>query len=632
MSWRGCVAAVGVLSLAGTASGQERFDVRAHYAKQEVMIPMRDGVRLFTSIYVPKNSAATHPILMRRTPYSCFPYGPDAFPPAVGGQQERHMRAGYIIVCQDVRGQNRSEGEYANVRPVLPVKRSPNDVDETTDTYDTVEWLVRNLATSNGRVGISGISYPGFYAWMGTIDAHPAVKATSPQAPVSKWMDGDDFYHNGALLLSHAFDFYSGFGRPRRPGAAAFARPFDHGTPDGYAFFLRLGPLANANATYFHGEIAFWDTLTTNDQWNAYWAARNVLPHLKDLRPATLVVGGWFDTENLFGALNSYQANERQSPRAENRLVMGPWSHGQWGGGTADSLGPIGWDAATSRFYTDSIEGPFFDYHLTGRGTLDLPEAWMFDTGRKQWRRFDAWPPANATMRRLVLGSAGVLALDRGDARGATGGTAAPAAYDEYVHDPAKPVPYTSEITHWYNPAFMLEDQRFASRRPDVLVYQTEPLTEDVTVAGPFRVRFTVSTSGTDADWVVKVIDVFPDDAGGPTVRGRGGRGVRLGGYQMLVRGDVLRGKFRNGLDRPEPFTPDVPTPLTFTLQDAFHTFAKGHRIMIQVQSSWFPMVDLNPGVFKHLFEATAADFRTTTQRVYHGIGHASVVELTVLP
>jgi hypothetical protein len=634
MTWRSSAVVMAALCVVRPAAAQERFDVAAHYAKQEVMIPMRDGVRLFTSIYVPKDSGTKHPILMRRTPYSCAPYGTEA-PPFMGRQQERHMRAGYIIVCQDVRGAWMSEGTYANVRPILTGRRGKRDTDETTDTYDTVEWLVKNLKTGNGRVGISGVSYPGFYTWTGTVNAHPAVKATSPQAPVSKWMGGDDFYHNGALLLPHAFNFYANFGRVR-PAPTTERQPgFDHGTPDEYAFFLRMGPLANANAKYFRGEIPFWDSLTANDRWNDYWAARDVLAHLRDLTPATLVVGGWFDTENLFGALNSYKVNERLSPKAENRLVMGPWSHGQWNGG-GDSLGPISWDQETAAFYTDSIEGPFFDHYLKGTPALDLPEAFVFNTGAKQWGRFSSWPPADAVKRTLWLQEGSGLRFGGSDGNDGSDGRStrsAPTPYDEYLHDPAKPVPYTNQVGGWYNAAFMLEDQRFAARRPDVLVYQTEPLAEDVTIAGPIRVRFTVSTSGTDADWVVKVIDVFPDDMGNTNVRARRrAPGVRLGGYQMLVRGDVLRGKFRNSLAAPEPFVPDQPTTIGFTLQDAFHTFKAGHRIMIQVQSSWFPMIDLNPGTFVRAIEAKPEDFRKTVQRVYRSPQHPSYVELTVLP
>ena len=572
------------------------------YSKQEVMIPMRDGARLFTSILTPRDASAAAPILRRRTPYSCRPYGPEAFPETVPNQMGRYLREGYIVVCQDVRGRYMSEGEYANVRPYLPEKDGPEDIDETTDTWDTVEWLVANLDADNGKVGISGISYPGFYAWMGTIDAHPAVAATSPQAPVSKWMSGDDFFHNGAFLLPHAFNFYSSFGWPRPAPKSEPDMGLEKGTPDEYEFFLRMGPLSNANALYFDHQVAFWDTLTMNGEWNDYWAARDVLPHLEGLRPATLVVGGWFDTENLYGALNSYAAAERQSPGASNTLVMGPWYHGGWNSSRGDSLGAIEWGSATSLFYTDSIEGPFFDHWLKDAPDPGLPEAFVFDTGAKGWRRFDAWPPAEAGDAALYLHEGGALGFQPPPA--------AAREFDEYVHDPANPVPYTNSVEEWYDPAFMLEDQRFASRRPDVLDYRTPVLEEDVTIAGPIRVSLTVSTSGTDADWVVKLIDVFPDSL-------EGGDPVPLGGYEMLVRGDVIRGKFRNSLAEPEPFRPNAPTAVAYTLQDAFHTFKKGHRIMVQIQSSWFPMVDLNPGSFMDIFQATESDFRATTQRVY---------------
>jgi putative CocE/NonD family hydrolase len=594
-----------------TAGGP--LDLARTHDKQEVMIPMRDGVRLFTSILVPKSASATTPapILMRRTPYSCRPYGESEFPESVSNQMGRYLSEGYIVVCQDVRGRYLSEGEYANVRPYLTEKDGAEDIDETTDTWDTVEWLVNNLDMDNGRVGISGISYPGFYTWMGTIDAHPAVAATSPQAPVSKWMAGDDFFHNGAFLLPHAFDFYSSFGWPRPEPTTEPNQRMAKATPDEYAFFLRMGPLSNANELYFHHRVAFWDTLTMNGQWNDYWAARNILPHLQNLRPATLVVGGWFDTENLFGALNSYAANERQSPGATNTLVMGPWYHGGWNSSRGDSLGAIGWGSATSLFYTDSIEGPYFDHWLKGAPDPGLPEALVFNTGEKAWHRFDAWPPKTTIEATLYLGPAGGLGFEPPEQAGK--------GYDEYVHDPAHPVPYTEEIREWYDPAFMLEDQRFASRRPDVLSYRTPALDEDVTLAGPIDVALTASTSGTDADWVVKLVDVFPDSTSG-------GDPVPLSGYQMLVRGDVLRGKFRNGLDRPEPFRAGEPTAVSFTLQDVFHTFRKGHRIMVQVQSSWFPMVDRNPGVFTDIFQATESDFRSTTQRVYRSRAHPSTL------
>jgi putative CocE/NonD family hydrolase len=607
---------------AGALVAQDGAYIRAHYTKREVQIPMRDGVKLFTAIYVPKDTTETHPIIITRTPYSVAPYGPDAFPPFVGNQRSAYFHENYIVVYQDVRGRYMSEGTYVNVRPYVETKRGTQDIDETTDTYDTVDWLVKHVPGNNGRVGISGISYPGFYSSMGAIDAHPAVKAVSPQAPVSKWMGGDDFFHNGALLLPHAFDFFSAFGRPL-PGPHTRRDPrFDHGTPDGYEFFLNMGPLPQANVKYMHDSVAFWNDIMRHGTWDDFWAARDVLPHLQHLKPAMLWVGGWFDTENLWGALHAYAAAERQSPGAVNRLVMGPWSHGQWARNPGDSLGEIAWGSRTAEFYTDSIEVPFMDYYLKGGGAPPKTfEAAVFNTGANVWRFLDAWPPTNTTTANLYLRSDGGLAFDAPTASGP--------AYDEYVSDPAKPVPYTAEITHWYDPSFMLQDQRFAARRPDVLVYETPPLGGDVAVAGPITVDFAVSTTGTDCDWIVKLIDVFPDTMGA-RVRVPPGD-PPLGGYEMLVRGDVLRGKFRNSLAKPKPFVPGQVTPITYEMNDIFHTFKAGHRIMVQVQSTWFPMIDLNPGKFENIYQARAQDFQKTTQRVYHSANHPSHLVVQVM-
>jgi len=605
-----------MLTFAVPAAAQDADFIRANYAKQEVLIPMRDGIRLFTTIYTPKQAGRPRPIVLNRTPYSVAPYGADSMPRSMDDQTMAYMRLGYIIVRQDVRGRWMSEGDYVNVRPVNTARKSAQDIDETTDTWDTVEWLVNQVPGNNGRVGVRGTSYPGFYSSMAAISGHPAIRAVSPQAPVTEWMAGDDFFHNGALLLPHAFDFYAGFGQPRPRPTSERGPGFDHGTPDGYAFFLRLGALRNANPRYFHGQVAFWDTLTAHGQWDPFWAARSVRPHLRNLKPAILWVGGWFDTENLWGALNAYAAAERQNPGIENRLVMGPWSHGQWNRGPATALGALTWSSATANFFTDSLEVPFFNHYLDDGPAPRPYEAAVFETGTNVWRFLDHWPPAPTDKASYYLRPDG----------GLSHAPAPPfAGYDEYRSDPARPVPYTAEYRHWYNPAFMLEDQRFASRRPDVLVYQTEPLAEDVTLAGPITVDFIVSTSGTDADWIVKLVDVFPDDYETPA----GGRG--LGGYQMLVRGDVLRGKFRNGLDRPEPFVPDSATALRFTLQDAFHTFRRGHRVMVHVQSTWFPMIDRNPGKFMDIFTAADSDFQPTTQRVYRSAEHPSRVILPVL-
>jgi hypothetical protein len=605
---------------------QEPFDYRAHYTKREVMIPMRDGVRLYTRIFIPKDTTQPHPFVMVRTPYANFPYGPDSFPARVDHITEAYARENFILVGQDVRGRWMSEGEFMDVRPVIEKKTTNRDVDEPSDTYDAIDWLVKNIPGNNGRVGVRGTSYPGFYAEMAALSGHPALKVASPQAPVTEWMGGDDFFHNGALLLAHSF-FFNSFGRPRpHPTSGRQTFPgFGAGT-DGYAQALRLGAIPNINRMLYHDSVAFWDSIVAHPMWDAFWAARSGRPHLHDIRPAVLWVGGWFDTENLWGALHAYAAAERQSPGTENRLVMGPWHHGQWNVVPGDSLGDIAWGSATSRFYSDSIEIPFFNYYLLdGQPAPRKFEAAVFETGRNAWHFADVWPPVTEA-RSLYLHSEGALsfAAPRGQGR---------ALSDGYVSDPAKPVPYTAEITQWYDPGFMVEDQRFAARRPDVLVYRTAPLDSALTVAGPIGVDFTVSTTGTDQDFIVKLIDVFPDDYGHDEMFafGRPSAAAKLGGYQMLVRGDVMRGKFRNSTAKPEPFRPGVPTALRFTMNDVYHTFRAGHRLMVQVQSTWFPMVDRNPGRFMDIYHAKNSDFRATTQRVYRSADYPSHIVLPVL-
>ncbi len=603
-----------------TASPQDGAYIRQHYTKYEHRIEMRDGVKLFTVVYVPKDRSKQYPILLMRTPYSVRPYGVDAYLGDAGNQRARYFRDGYVMAYQDVRGRYMSEGEFVNVRPYIPDKKSPKDIDETTDTYDTVDWLVKNVPANNGKVGISGISYPGFYSSMGAIDAHPAVKAVSPQAPVSQWMGGDDWFHNGAFLLSHAFNFYVKFGWPRPQPKSEPDPGFDYPTPDGYEFFLQLGVLSNADAEYMNGKVAFWNQLMSHGTWDSFWAARDILPHLRNIKPAMLVVGGWFDAENLYGALHTYQSIEKNNPGATNSLVMGPWSHGEWARTDGEELGAIDFGSRTADYYTEHVELPFFNHYLKGEGELDLAEATVFDTGADQWRRYPSWPPPGGESRKLYLHENGGLSFEPprdGEAED-----------DEYVSDPDKPVPYTGQIAQWYNRAYMLEDQRFASRRPDVLVYETVPLDRDVTVAGPIDVSFTLSTSGTDSDWVVKLVDVLPEDTPDPAPNPDN---VRLGGYQMLVRGDVLRGKFREDLARPKPFVPNEATPVSFTLQDVLHTFKRGHRIMVQVQSSWFPLVDRNPQTFVDIYHAKPADYREATERVFHSRSRPSFLEVEVL-
>lgn len=618
-SLRGLVVLAILLFAAEPAVAQGGFDLKQHYNKREVMIPMRDGVKLFTAIYTPKDMSTPRPILMIRTPYSARPYGEDDFPRFSGMQGQYYAERNYILVTQDVRGRFMSEGTFMDVRPVKTKRTGPNDIDETTDTYDTVEWLVKNVSGNNGRVGIHGISYPGFYAWMGTINAHPAMKATSPQAPVSQWMSGDDFFHNGAFLVSHAFQFYANFGWPRPQPVQQYPRRFQLPHPDGYRFFLEQGTLQNLNDRFLRDSVEFWNLITQHGTWDEFWAERSVLPLLKNLKPAVLVVGGWFDAENLYGALNSYKAANDGTPNNRVRLVMGPWAHGWWQIPGLDSLGDIKFGSVTTEWFTNNVIGPYFDHELRGEAEPTLAEATVFMTGANEWRQLASWPP-KVEKRMLYFAERRALSWSKP--------ASANDAFDEYVNDPQTPVPYTDEIRPWYNAAYMLGDQRFASRRPDVLTYQTELLEEDVTIAGPITVRLNASTSGTDCDWIVKVIDVFPDTT--TTPRNTAARGVRLEGYQMMVRGDVLRGKFRNSMSKPEPFKPNQPTEITFDLQDVFHRFKKGHRIMVQVQSSWFPKIDRNPGVFMDIFKAKEGDFQRTTQRVYRGGARVSGVELGV--
>jgi uncharacterized protein len=613
------------LSLAIAPAGQAPAAdyARAHYTKYEYEIAMRDGKKLFTAVYVPKDTSQAYPILLTRTPYSVGPYGVDRYKTSLG-PSDLFMRDGYIFAYQDVRGRLMSEGEFVDMRPYKPVKAGPADTDESTDTYDTIDWLVKHVANNNGRVGLYGISYPGFYTAIGMIDAHPALKAASPQAPITDWFVGDDFHHNGALYLPHAFGFFSGFGWPRpKPTTQAGSR-FDYGTLDGFAFYQRLGALPHANERYFHGQVQFWNDLMAHEAYDAFWQARNLRPYLKNIAPAVMTVGGWFDAEDLFGALETYKNTERQSPKAYNTLVMGPWPHGGWARGDGESLGDVRFGSKTSEFFREKIEFPFFSAFLKGNGEPKLPEAYVFETGRNQWRALDAWPPKQAERRSLYLLPGGRLAFEQG--------AEAAAGYDEYVSDPAHPVPYVTTVASGMTREHMVDDQRFASRRPDVLTYQTEALTDDLTLAGPIWPSLRVATSGTDSDFVVKLIDVYPadypDEGGTP---GQADGYTRMGGYEQLVRGEVFRGKFRNGFDKPEPFQPNTPAKIDYVMPDVFHTFRRGHRIMIQVQSTWFPLVNLNPQKFVNILTATDADFQKATERIYRGGNTGSKVEVNVM-
>ena len=598
-------------------------EVKSLYTKYEYRIPMRDGKRLFTAVYVPKDQSQTWPILLTRTPYSAKPYGADQYR-ETPGPTSLFTKAGYIFVIQDVRGRWMSEGEFVNMRPHNPAKKSPNDIDESSDTFDTIDWLLKHVPNHNGKVGQWGISYPGFYTAAGMIDAHPALKAASPQAPVTDWFVGDDWHHNGALILVHMFGFMSRFDHPRPEPTKKFDATFDFETPDGYEFFLKLGPLSAAGKKFLKGEAAFWDEAMQHGTYDEFWKSRNIRPHLKDIKPAVLTVGGWFDAENLFGALEVYKQLKRNSPKTTNLLVMGPWVHGGWNRDDGSKLGNAPFNAKTSEFYREHIELPFFEFHLKDKGKPDIPEAWMFETGTNVWRKYDAWPPKTATSKTLYFHESGKLLAE------------APAdskkfkqQADEYPSDPEKPVPFLESIATGMVKEYMTDDQRFASRRPDVLVYMSDVLENDMTIAGPIEASLFVSTTGTDSDWVVKVVDVYPDDFPDPNPNPKG---VRMGGYQQLVRGDVMRGKFRNSFEKPEPFEPGKATPVKFTLQDACHTFRSGHRIMIQVQSSWFPLVDRNPQTFTDIYSSIPADFRKAMQTVYRTKDMPSSVSVLVVP
>lgn len=583
--------------------------IREHYTKYEHRIRMRDGVHLHTVAYVPKDTSHAWPIMLTRTPYSISPYGTDNYPDAKNPRTLRRfapswamIKDGYVFVHQDVRGRLMSEGQFVDVRPAGPV-------DESTDAFDTIEWLVKNVPNNNGRVGVWGISYPGFYAAQAAIAAHPAVKAVSPQAPVTEWFLGDDFHHNGALMLADAFDFYGNFGRAR-PKPTRKSQPWtsEHESGDVYDFFLELGPIANANAKYFEGKIAFWNDLMEHGTRDEFWKARDPRPRYRDAKPAIMTVGGWFDAEDLYGAMETYRAFERGKPRGENVLVMGPWKHGGWARHDGDKLGDVTFGAKTSLFYREKIELPFFQRHLKGTSAPPPPEAWVFETGTDQWMRYPAWPPPEAKRATLFLQPKGRLA--------ATPPTES-AAY-EYVSDPNKPVPYFGKATPSIDNDYMTADQRFAARRTDVVVLSTGELAADVSLAGPIEASLWVTTTGTDADFVVKLVDVHPQDS------------EELGGYQQLVRGEIMRGRFRNGFEKPEPFRPNEPALVRFTLPDVAHTFRSGHRIMVQIQSSWFPLADRNPQTFVDIAKATEADFRAATHRILVAPDKPSSVAVTV--
>lgn len=590
------------------------------YDKKEVYIEMRDGTKLFTSIYTPKDSSQNYPIMLYRTPYSVRPYG-EAYRSSLG-RNPWMEKDGYIWVYQDVRGRWMSEGSYTNMTPHIPGENMPGEVDESTDTYDTIEWLLKNIPNHNGRVGQKGISYPGFYTAAGMVEGHPALIASSPQAPIGDFFF-DDFHHNGAFLQSYWIAVALFGYQSEGPTTQRWYRSVNPQTPDGYQFYMDMGALKNASRWYGE-DNEFWQELINHPNYDEFWQKRSIIPHLKSVDHHVLTVGGLFDAEDLYGPLTIYKTTEKESQALSNRIVMGPWSHGDWARerGT-QKVGDIHFGDSLSTWFQKEIEAPFFRSTLIEATEPNLPEALFFDTGAKQWREFTEWPPANATTTNLFLADHGEIQVNAPDLDGKE-------AFDAFISDPSKPVPYTDKIRMVFTPRrYMTEDQRFAARRPDVLVYETPALEEDLTLAGEIFADLVVSTDQGDADWIVKLIDVFPADA--PNSE-HAADDVVFGNYHMMVRSEVMRGRFREDFATPKPFESNKPTQVKFQLQDVMHTFKKGHKLQIQIQSTWFPLIDRNPQKYvENIYKADDEDFVKSMHKIYHSSEHPSKITVQIL-
>ncbi|MFK7924357.1 MAG: CocE/NonD family hydrolase [Bacteroidia bacterium] len=593
--------------------------IKKNYSKSEHYIEMRDGVELYTAVYSPKNKKGRpYPILMKRTCYSSRPYGVDQYPSRLGSSDEL-MEDGYIFVYQDVRGRWMSDGTFDNMRPQVEHK-TDKDIDESTDTYDTIDWLINNVPNNNGKVGQWGVSYPGFYTIVGALSQHPALKASSPQAPIGDFYF-DDFHHNGAYVLGY-YPITSVFSWQKEGRTTESWYPrYESGTQDGYQHFLEMGPLKNQ--TFYDEKAFFYNQLVEHPDYDEFWQKRSVIPHLTGVKHAVMTVGGWFDAEDLYGPLNIYKTLEKYNPDAFNMIVMGPWSHGDWARRTGtQTIGHVAFGEGISEYYRKEVEYPFFAHFLKNRPMPDLPDALMFDPGTKEWDRYMQWPPKETSAKKLYIHADGSLRFDETPA--------ANASYTEYVSDPAKPVPYMPYVKMGGTPRrYMADDQRFASQRPDVLVFQTDALTEDTQLAGEIMARLKVATTGTDADFVVKLIDVYPGDH---EQYDHNPDFIKMGGFQQMVRSEVIRGRYRNSFSAPEPFVPNAITAVDLRLQDVNYTFKKGHRIMVQIQSTWFPFIDRNPQTFvPNIFKADAEDFVKATMRVYHDPAYATHLEVSVL-
>lgn len=611
LSLRSCGAAVVaaplILSLPSLGFAQ-RQGWQELYDVHEYQIPARDGVKLYTLAYVPKGKKGPFPILLERTPYGAGAptRGPQRSTPSLN-------ESGYIYAFQDVRGRGKSEGDYVNVRPTL--KKGAKGIDESTDTYDTVEFLINTVPENAKRVGMWGISYPGFYAGAGAIRNHPALKAVSPQAPVTDWFLGDDVHHNGAFFLQETFDFSLFFDRPK----GAVFPPLDRQGKSAYQFFLEAGSLANYDMKFYGGQMPYWRELLENDTYNAYWKDRSLSRNFKEVGCAVLTVGGFFDKEDMWGALNLYKSSEKQNPKIPNYLVMGPWSHGGFAGGGGSSLSSLTFGQPTSRWYQENVETPFFDRYLKGIETVKAPaEATIFETGANQWRTFDVWPPKGLASKPLFFDASGALTWTKPGKAGAV----------NYVADPSQPTPY---LTAWQTSArapgdWLARDQKFSEGRPDTATFTLPALTEDLRVAGPITADLWIKTTGTDGDFVVKVIDEYPADT-----PDKAPNFESMAGYQLMVRGEIMRAKFRDSFENPKPIVPGQATRVKFQLNDVLHTFRKGHTIKIRVMSSWFPVADRNPNVFMSIGKAKDSDFKKADISILTGGSTASNVVLGVV-
>ncbi len=601
-------------------SASEIAYLRSHYIKHEFRIPMRDGVRLFTAVYVPRPGAfadpGPYPLLITRTPYGVGPYGEKSYPLALGPSDE-FEKTGYIFAYQDVRGRFMSEGTFMEMRPHLGIKESPKDVDDSSDMYDTVEFLLKHTASNNGKVGLVGMSYPGFYTSAGIIDSHPAIKAASPQAPLTDLFLSDDAYHGGAFMLADNFGFYLGFLPMHTPTTKTPHSPFRFGAQDMYSFYLSIGATSNLETKVLHDPNPYFHDQLIHDTYDDYWQSRDISRHLTDVHCAVMTVAGWFDGDDLAGPFKTFHSIDALNPDAVNTLVVGPWNHGGWAHNDGDQLGDVEFGSKTSLFFRSQIQFPFFEHYLKNKASAPLPKAYVFETGTNVWHKYDSWPPKIAIERTLYLRAGGRLSFDPP--------LASEDDHDQYVSDPGRPVPFLNFNFSDVPARYVDGDQRFASRRPDVLVYQTEPLTEDLTIAGPVAPQLRIASTGTDSDFVVKLIDVYPDDY-------HDSPPAHMAGYQQLVRGEPMRAKFRDSWERPQPLTPDAITKVNFSMPDINHTFLRGHRIMVQIQSSWFPLTDRNPQTFTDIPFAKPEQFVKATESIYHSPTTPSSLDILVLP